>query len=87
MRQDAQVFAALRYAVHARIRYQPKSFGPLDRHTRHRPCVAQNLRRGHYELATDVSPPLRLARARRGLGRTVSDVRGVRVIGVVVATR
>jgi transposase, IS6 family len=23
----------------------------------------QNLRRGHYELATDVSPPLRLATA------------------------
>ena len=27
MRQDAQVFAAVRYAVHARIRYQPKSLG------------------------------------------------------------
>jgi transposase-like protein len=26
-------------------------------------ALVQNLRRGHYELATDVSPPLRLARA------------------------
>jgi transposase-like protein len=25
-------------------------------------AFVQNLRRGHYELATDVSPPLRLAR-------------------------
>ena len=24
-------------------------------------ALVQNLRRGHYELATDVSPPLRLA--------------------------
>jgi transposase-like protein len=26
-------------------------------------ALVQNLRRGHYELATDVSPPLRLAAA------------------------
>jgi hypothetical protein len=26
-------------------------------------AFVQNLRRGHYELATDVSPPLRLATA------------------------
>jgi IS6 family transposase len=26
-------------------------------------ALVQNLRRGHYELATDVSPPLRLATA------------------------
>jgi transposase-like protein len=26
-------------------------------------AFVQNLRRGHYELATDVSPPLRLAAA------------------------
>jgi IS6 family transposase len=26
-------------------------------------AFVQNLRRGHYELAIDVSPPLRLARA------------------------
>ena len=87
MRQDAQVFAALSYAVHARIRYQPKSFGPLDRHTRHRPCVGAEppprpLRTRHRRLTAappGPSPP----RA----GRTVSDVRGGRVIGVVVATR
>jgi hypothetical protein len=29
--------------------------------------VCQNLRRGHYELATDVAPPLRLAAGGRGV--------------------
>jgi hypothetical protein len=32
----------------------------------------QNLRRGHYELATDVSPPLRLARGFHGDGVVIN---------------
>ena len=63
MRQDAQVFAAVRYAVHARIRYQPKSLGRSTATLATGHALVQNVRRGHYELATDVSPPLRLGTA------------------------
>jgi transposase-like protein len=38
-------------------------FADAARLLRHAPSFVQNLRRGHYELATDVSPPLRLATA------------------------
>jgi hypothetical protein len=34
-------------------------------------AFVQNLRRGHYELATEVSPPLRLATAFTELARTI----------------
>jgi transposase, IS6 family len=34
-------------------------------------AFVQNLRRGHYELATDVSPPLRLTTAFSELALTV----------------
>jgi transposase-like protein len=34
-------------------------------------AFVQNLRRGHYELTTDVSPPLRLATAFADLARAI----------------
>jgi hypothetical protein len=34
-------------------------------------AIVQNLRRGHYELATDASPPLRLAAAFTELARAM----------------
>jgi hypothetical protein len=34
-------------------------------------AFVQNLRRGHYELATDISPPLRLAAAFTELAQAV----------------
>jgi transposase, IS6 family len=34
-------------------------------------AFVQNLRRGHYELAIDVSPPLRLATAFTELARAI----------------
>ncbi len=35
------------------------------------PAFVQNLRRGHYELATDTSPPVRLATAFSELALTM----------------
>ena len=55
-------------ADHARLKARLRSMRGLTRHrsaeviaTGH--ALVQNLRRGHYELATDASPPLRLATA------------------------
>ena len=37
---------------------------PVRGPDRRRPRVVQNLRRGHYQLATDIAPPLRLETGR-----------------------
>jgi hypothetical protein len=52
-----------RRAPVVRPRTHPWAFAGRGDHGQGRPALMQNLRRGHYELATDVSPPLRLAAA------------------------